>query len=217
MYWKMKNGGLINLTSGPWLVGELAKFHIHASYLPITTIDENHLGTVDVHQENDIDFLSYVPLNRFDFYGGDNIVRLARRWKNYTFLLVFPDLQEISPEIVEKMPKNVMVFPKVNRNDMNNLFGRSKFFIRYTQHDAISLSVLEALYFKLQVLWTYNFPFTQKIETLEKLSDSLPSLVQNWQPNEDGHAFVTQYYSTENFKENFMKILHSKNFFAEKM
>jgi hypothetical protein len=214
-HWKMRKGGLINLTAAPWLVDELAKLHINATYLPITTIDKNTLGPVDIHQVKDIDFLSYVPLRSFEFYGGDNIIRLAQRWQNYTFLLIFPDLTEIPLSLVEKMPRNVIISPRVNRVKMNELFNRSKFFIRYTQHDAISLSVLEALYFNLQVLWTYDFPFTQKIETLEKLSDSIPSLMQNWHPNEDGHEFVIENYTTEKYKENFVKILKSKISFPE--
>jgi hypothetical protein len=208
-YWKMKKGGLINLTAAPWLVDELSKFHINATFLPITTIDKNKLGTTDIHQVKDIDFLSYVPFRSFDFYGGEKIVKLANRWQNYKFLLICPDLNEIPLDVVEKMPKNVIISPKVERSKMNELYIRSKFFIRYTQHDAISLSVLEALYFNLQVLWTYEFPYTQKIETQEKLSDSIPTLIQNWHPN-DSHAFVIENYSIEKWREDFVKIIQNK-------
>ena len=209
-YWKMKRGGLVNLTAAPWLVDELAKIHITATFLPITTIDKDKLGMVDTERQKDIDFLSYVPLRSFEFYGGDKIVRLAQRWQEYTFLLIFPDLNEIPQDIVEKMPRNVIISPKVPRSKMNELFNRSKIFIRYTQHDAISLSVLEALYFNLQVSWTYDFPFVQKIGTQEKFSDSIPLLVKNWKPNEDGHTFVTENYTTEKYKKNFLKVLKSR-------
>lgn len=206
-YRKARKGGLVNLAAAPWLVEELSKFHINATYLPITTIDTNTLGSIDIHQVKDIDFLSYLPIRSFEFYGGDKLIKLARRWQNYKFLFVCPDLNEFPHTINREIPRNVIVSPRVNREEMNELFKRSKFFIRYTQHDAISLSVLEALYFNLQVLWTYNFPFTQKIETPEKLSDSIPSLVQNWHLNEDGHAFVIENFSTEKFRENFMKVI----------
>jgi len=210
-YWKWKNGGLINLAAAPWLIDELSKLHIYATYLPITTIDLNELEPADIHVEKDIDFLTYVPFRSFDFYGGDKIVKLAHRWQNYQFLLVIPDLDEIPLDFVEKMPKNVIVSPKVTRSEMFELYKRSKFFIRYTQHDAISLSVLEALYFNVHVLWTYDFPFTQKINSDEILSDSIPVLVQNWRPNEDGHAFIRKNYSTEKFREDFMKIIQNKS------
>lgn len=210
-YWKWKNGGLINLAAAPWLIDELSELHINSTYLPITTIDLNELELSDIHVEKDIDFLTYLPFRSFDFYGGNKIVKLAHRWQHYQFLLVIPDLDEIPPGFFEKMPKNVIVFPKVTRSEMFELYKRSKFFIRYTQHDAISLSVLEALYFNVHVLWTYDFPFTQKITTEEILSDSIPALVENWRPNEGSHAFIRKNYSTEKFREELIKIIQNKS------
>ena len=207
IYRKRKMGGLINLTSAPWLVNELSKLNIGATYLAITTIDLDELGTFDANLPKDIDFLSYVPFRSFGFYGGDKILKLAERWQNYKFFLICVDLEEIPSDFIEKIPKNIILSPRVNRSKMIELYKRSKFLIRYTQHDAISLSVLEAIYFKLQVLWTYDFPFTQKIQTHEELSDSVGDLVQNWSPNDDGHVFVSENYSTEKFRERFITVV----------
>lgn len=204
-HWKIKKGGLITFAGAPWLVDELSKLHIHATYLPITTIDPYKLGLVDLNHVKDIDFLSYVPFNRFDFYGGDKLLKLANRWHNYKFLLICADLKEVPPDFVEKMPKNIMISPRVERNKMPEFYQRSKFFIRYTQHDSESLSIFEALYFNLQVLWTYDFPYTHKIETFEKLSDSIPSLVKNWNPNYQGHAYVIEHFSIEKWRKDFLE------------
>ena len=208
--WKTKRGGLINLAVAPWLVDELATLPLRATYLPITTIDEHALGPVKPRHSKDIDFLSYVQVRRFDFYGGDKIVELASRWKEHTFLLILGDVTEIPPGFKETIPKNVTILPRVERNAMPELYQRSKFFIRYTQHDGLSLSVLEALYFNLEVLWTYDFPCTRKIETLEKLSDSIPSLIDRWQPNARGHAYVIEHFSTEKWREDFLAIIQRK-------
>ena len=205
--WKMKRGGLINVAVAPWLVDELATIPIHATYLPITTIDRNSLGPVDAQHAKDIDFLSYVQVRRFDFYGGDKIVTLANRWKNHTFLLILGDVTEIPPGFGDTIPENVTILPRAERNKMPELYQRSKFFIRFTQHDGLSLSVLEALYYKLEVAWIYDFPCTHKIETLEKLSDSIPSLLDHWQPNERGHAYVTEHFSLEKWREDFLSII----------
>ena len=85
---------------------------VPATYLPITTIDPNVLGPADARHTKDIDFLSYVQMRRFDFYGGDKIVKLATRWKNYTFLLILGDLTEIPHDFLDKMPENVTVSPQ---------------------------------------------------------------------------------------------------------
>jgi len=208
--WKMKRGGLIHLAEAPWLIDELSKININATYLPLTTIDVHKLGRVAIQQVKDIDFFSYVIFHRFDFYGGDKIVELANRWQNYTFLIICVDLNEIPLDFIEKMPKNLTISPRVDRSILLEFYQRSKFFIRYTQHDGISLSVLEALYFNLQVLWTYDFPYTQKIETQEKLSDSIPSLVKNWHPNENGHAYVLENFSVEKWGSNLLEIIHTR-------
>jgi len=208
--WKMKKGGLINFAGAPWLVDELSKLNINALYLPITTIDTHKLGIIDNQHVKDIDFISYVPFSRFDFYGGDKIVNLANRWQKYQFLIIFSDLNEIPSDITGKIPKNIIILPRVERNKMPELYQRSKFFIRYTQHDSESLSVFEALYYNLQVLWTYDFPYTHKIETFEKLSDSLPSLVNSWHPNYDGHAYVLEHFSIEKWRKDFVEIIKSK-------
>jgi hypothetical protein len=208
--WKMNKGGLINLAAAPWLVDELSKVHINATYLPITTIDAQKLGEVDTRHVKDIDFFSYVPLRSFDFYGGNKIVNLADRWQEYTFLIICSDQHQIPLDFIEKMPKNVTVSPRVERSTLLEFFQRSKFFIRYTQHDGISLSVLEALYFNLQVLWTYDFPYTRKIETQEKLSDSIPSLVKSWHPNYEGHTFVIENFTIEKWREKFLEVIQSK-------
>jgi len=211
IFWlKMKRGGLVHLAVAPWLVDELSALHIPATCLPITTIDSRKLGTVDTQAVKDIDFLSYVHFRRFNFYGGDKIVQLARRWQNYQFLIICADLTEIPPDLVEKMPENVTLYPRVAWNNMPEFYQRSKFFIRYTNHDGLSLSVLEALYFNLEVLWTYDFPCTHKIETLEKLSDSIPTLVNNWQPNYQGHEFVRENYSIVQWRAKFSAIMQKK-------
>ena len=207
--WKFKRGRLINLAGAPWLVDELAKLNIISTYLPITTIDVKNLEKADSKRVKDIDFLSYVPFNRFDFYGGDKIIKLAERWQNYKFLIICADLKEIPPDFFEKIPKNVIISPRVERNKMPEFYQRSKFFIRYTQHDSESLSVFEALYYNLQILWTYDFPFTHKIETFEKVSDSLPSLVENWQPNYDGHTYVIEHFSIDKWREAFSEIINT--------
>ena len=207
---KMKTGGLIHLAEAPWLADELSKININALYLPITTIDVNKLGTGNVQQVKDIDFLCYVPFKRFNFYGGDKIIKIAERWQNYSFFLMCSDLNEIPSDLVEKMPKNVTISPRVEREKILEFYQRSKFFIRYTLHDGISISVLEALYYRLQVLWTYDFPCTQKIETQEKLSDSIPYLIKNWQPNEKGNAYVIENFSIEKWRAQFLEIIQSK-------
>lgn len=147
------------------------------------------------------------PSNGLIFIAGIILLHLLLGGNITTSLIICPEITEVPSDFIEQMPKNVTVIPKVESNKMPALYQRSKFFIRYTQHDGISLRVLEALYFNLEVLWTYEFLYPHKIDTLEKLSESIPSLVNNGHPNERGHAFVVENYSIQKWKVDFFEIL----------
>jgi hypothetical protein len=90
---------------------------------------------------------------------------------------------------------------------MQELYSKSKFFLRFTEHDGLSLSVLEALYFKLQVLWTYSFPHVYHIKNNDILIESLPDIVNEWRPNDEGHEYVLNNYSINVWKKDFSKLI----------
>jgi hypothetical protein len=138
-------------------------------------------------------------------------VKLATRYPEYNFLIICADIHEVPRDFFEKLPGNVTITPRVARSRMPEFYQRSKFFIRYTEHDSESLSVFEALYYNLQVLWTYDFPHTIKIGTFESISDSIPSLVKNWQPNEQGHDYIVKQFSLEKWRADFLAILRNRS------
>lgn len=205
---KQKRGGLINFAGSPWLVNELASLGIIATYLPLTTIGGNKLNSTRSEIIKDVDFLSYVPYNRFHFYGGDKIINLAERWPEYTFLLIHPDLDEVPLDLSQKMPSNMILSSRIDSEKMSEMYRRSKYFIRYTKHDGLSLSVLEALSYKLHVLWTYDFPHTIKIESLDQISNLIPKLVEGWSPNNAGYTYVTENFSVEKWRTDFVNSIN---------
>lgn len=205
--YKSNNGGIINFAGAPWLVEELQKVSISSTYVPLTTLDQS---TIESHNENYIrkfDFISYVPYNRFEFYGGDKIVNIARRWANYKFLIIHPDVENIPLNYSETMPSNIVFYPHIPKTEMQNLYCNSKFFIRYPKHDGLSLSVLESMFYKMQVLWIYDFPYTIKIKNEKWLSDSIPELINNWSLNDNGHKYVLENFFVSLWKTDFLKAL----------
>jgi len=201
---KTKRGGIINFAVTPWLVDELQNLNISSIYVPLTSIDKSKLGNNTGPFVKEFDFISYVPSNRFEFYGGDKIIDLAKRWTDYKFLIIHSDLDEIPLEYSKKMPSNVVFSPRITGTPLYDLYRRSKVFIRFTKHDGLSLSVLESMYYKLQVLWVYDFPYTIKIKDQNWLSDSIPEIINNWQPNEDGSKFVLEKFSISSWKTDFL-------------
>lgn len=205
--YKYENNTLVHLAGAPWLVDELATVGIKAKYLPITSINTRNLEQFTNSAEKDIDIISYVPFNRFSFYGGDEIIKLAEELPAYKFFLLHPDLDEINPTINQNYPENVIVSQKVKFEDMQNLYSRSKVFLRLTEHDGLSLSVLEALFYKLQVFWTYPFPHTHHVKDYETLKMDIKKNVENWVPNEHGHEYIMNNFQIGNWKIQFKEII----------
>ncbi|AKB71736.1 hypothetical protein MSMAC_1846 [Methanosarcina mazei C16] len=205
--YKTQKKQIIHLAGAPWLADELSEAGIRSRYFPITTIDPTKLINPNNHNEKEIDFISYVPLRDFEFYGGNVIIRLANKYKNYKFLIIHPDVITLEEDHISKYPSNVNVLPKVDFKTMQELYSKSKFFLRFTEHDGLSLSVLEALYFKLQVLWTYSFPHVYHIKNNDILIESLPDIVNEWRPNDEGHEYVLNNYSINVWKKDFSKLI----------
>jgi hypothetical protein len=204
---KIKSGNLVNFAVTPLLVDELSELNVNSICVPLTTINTELLGEVRPDVKKDIDFMSYVISDRLEFYGEDKIIALAKKWPNYNFFIIYPDLDTIPLEYSQKVPPNLVLSPKMDHSKMSEVYLRSKFFIRYVQHDGLSLSVLEALYFKLQVLWIYDFPHTIKIDNQKTLFDNIPHLISSWCPNEEGHKFVIENYSVDSWKKQFITIV----------
>lgn len=205
--YKYKSNTLVHLAGAPWLVEELATIGIKAKYLPITSINTKNLEQSTNIIEKDIDILSYVPFKRFSFYGGNEIIKLAEEFPSYKFFLLHPDLDEITPDITKMYPENVIISPKVEFEDMQKLYLSSKVFLRLVEHDGLSLSVLEALFYKLQVFWTYPFPNVHYVKDHELLKVDIKQNVENWVPNEQGHEYIRDNFQIEDWERQFRDII----------
>jgi glycosyltransferase involved in cell wall biosynthesis len=203
---KIKYDKIINLAGSPWLKMELKSQGINAYHFPLTTLDIKKLKRPYVTQK-DIDVLTYLPKSRFQFYGGNHILKLAKELPQFTFVVIMPDILD-----ARKLPKsslpNLKFHARMSFDEMQNMYSRSKCFLRLTEHDGLSLSVLEALYYKLQVIWSYNFPHVIHVErdNLDKLKNVLICVLNDYHLNEEGHKYVISNFSTDNVKERYRKL-----------
>lgn len=207
---KMRKGGLINLSGAEWLKEELFEIGIKSEVIPITTINKDLINLNSYNDIREIDFISYTPFNRFDFYGGPKILKFAKLLPEYKFTLILPDQNKINYNFFKTLPSNVELKPKIEFFEMQRLLRNSKCFLRFTKHDGLSLSVLEALLANTQVIWTYKFPHTQIINLSESdaiIINKLKNIINNWEPNECGRKYVIDNYTSNNFKDMFNKIL----------
>ncbi len=196
----------LHLASAPWLCEELKEIGIISRFLPITTLSKSVVNVIDVTRERNIDFLSYVPQSRFNFYGGDIIVKIAKNIPNRKFVIIVPDAESQSSIGLSGIPNNVMLLPRMSFDAVQKLMAKTKVFLRLTKHDGLSLSVLEAMNNACQVLWTYQFPFVIQTKT-STLSDDVSSVVEKWSPNIQGRDYVRENFQAEVVYENLQKTI----------
>ena len=195
---------IVNLAGAPWLKEELKSIGIESTFFPITTIDSN-VKNIESNLIRENDFITYLPKNRFEFYGGEIIKRLANSLPDNNFIIIHPDLESISPTDLIGWTENVKLFPKLSFNEMQEYLKKSKCFLRFTKHDGLSLSVLEALFNQLTVLWTYSFPHTSTVNLNEfgKIVQLAKDTIINWSPNTSGCEYIINNYSIDNWEKIF--------------
>lgn len=212
---KVRRNELINLVCADWLGTELQQIGIaNAMTIPISSIHESLIASTSKGTEKNIDFVSYVPSHRFDFYGGPMILDLAKQMPNRRFHIVHPDLDQISDAVIKSYPPNLSVSPKVPFNKMQELLAASKCFLRFTKHDGLSLSVLEAMLHRSTVFWTQPFPYTHHVdfgtEAPEVIRLRLDEAIETWTENENGRQYVIEHFTTENlsvlYKSMFLRL-----------
>jgi hypothetical protein len=216
MIWMMVNNSSIrenkvfHFAHGKWLQKELNHLGLRTNYLPIASI--HNILKVEHPQIHEIkyDVISYIPYCRFDFYGGNIFLKLASMMPENKFLIINSDLNLNEIEAIDIYPENLTALPKQSFDDTQKLYTESKCFLRLTKHDGMSFSVLEALYHKLHVLWTCDFPNVVKVQ-LDDFDDILnktKAIITDWKPNQIGHDFVVNNFNDEKMQSWYDNMLN---------
>ncbi|NIA12351.1 MAG: hypothetical protein GWP10_22210 [Nitrospiraceae bacterium] len=176
-----------------WLIKELKSVGVSAELVPYSTIKVNtpFFGK----ESRRYDFVSYVPIKKWAFYGGDKIKDLALRMPNKKFLIISPDLKK---EVID-LPKNINLIGKVSHEEFLRLLGDSSVLLRLTEHDGLSNSVLEALFEGCKVVWKY------KIKGVKGIVSSVNELNDVILTNEDvlnNQKVLIEKYGFNKLKDN---------------
>lgn len=199
---------IFHLSVSPWLADELKSVNLISTIFPISTIDQ-----MEKYDEfffpKKYDVMSYVPLSRFDFYGGNIIIRLAKKLPDLNFLIIMSDVNK--RQLPSFSLKNLTLKSKVAFSDMYKFYKMSKCFLRIPQHDGLSLSVLESLFYELECIWIHDFPYTKKVNrnNLNEIALLLQGIADDFVPNKKGHKYVIDNYSIDILKKRY-KILFER-------
>ncbi|MBW1667345.1 MAG: hypothetical protein JRJ66_04685 [Deltaproteobacteria bacterium] len=199
---------ILNLTGSSWLKDELETKGIESTVLPVTTISPSNYTYPDSDSMREIDVLTYTQKRRFGFYGSDTILELARELPEYRFKFLFGDVEKLR-ELPTTRLENVSFLPRIPFEEMKETYLDSKCFLRIPLHDGLSLSILEALYFKMQPIWSYSFPHVVTVDKDDKdeIRDELRSILEGFIENESGHDYVIKEYSKSKIRERYERIM----------
>jgi len=140
----------IHTTDFIYLQKELEPILEHISLLPYKYCSSNK---VEVSNYQQLTVLTYVAKNREQFYGIDKIELLAKEFPSVTFFVVGTDNKKVS------MLSNIQILGWVDQQLLTQLMREHPIFIRLTEHDGNSVTVLEALKNGQEVIWTYPSPY----------------------------------------------------------
>jgi glycosyltransferase involved in cell wall biosynthesis len=85
-------------------------------------------------------------------------------------------------------------------DDLRDAYVNATALVRFTDHDGLSLMVLEALSYGRHVVWTQAFPFVKRARQCDELEGEIRSLFAAHEraelvPQDDASAFIRRYYS----------------------
>ncbi len=173
-----------------WTAAELAELGVRTRIVPLTPA---------VFPEKYPDLpkkfvaLTYLPPDKADFYGEPDLVRLAKRFPEITFLAAAASPTDRKPE----WPPNLIPIGWVDR--MSELYREVIVLIRLTQHDGLSFMVLEALAQARHVIWSYSLPGVIQARNYEEAAPVMGDLYQAFLserllPNTNGRTQVERSY-----------------------
>lgn len=185
----------------PWLIDELHSIGIEAELMHYKWLPEKAIE----NRFNQLAVYSYVAKGREDFYGWQTISKFANNHSDVPFIIVGSDGDGLL-----NVPPNVEFKGWVNPSEMQNLQRNTPIFIRLTEHDGFSLSVLEALSNGSEVIWNQPHQLVNfcNDETREEVFDRI---CERLKKNELQRSEPNIAYIHNNFnKNNVMSRLISK-------
>lgn len=183
-----------NLAVSENLKAELAEQKISTDILPLTKL--NFVDEIPPLPER-LTVLAYVPENRWDFYNGDLILKLAEKFPEINFHLLAADKKSSG------LP-NVFTYGFIE--DVTQLYIKCSVLIRITEHDGLPKMVLEALYYGRYVLWSEAFPHCFKVNNLDDCTAALNKLKSDAKLNLKGKEYIEKNFNTNNILHDYFNL-----------
>ena len=168
--------GEMHAADAPWLVDELSELSIRAVNMPAFGLDLPTVEDAGLVLPRQFTVITYIPDQRWAFYGGEQLVRIAQLLPQVRFLVTAG-----TGGWLRNCPNNVSFLGW--RGDMAELYKKSTVVLRLTEHDAWGRTVVEGLAMARHVICTYPVPFTTKVGS--KDVDGIVAAIKRLQMSHD--------------------------------
>lgn len=156
-----------NWADAPWLVDELKAVGIEGRTVGLSPISV----TADLpFPPSPLRVLWFLPEDRFEFYGGQMALSLARAMPDLKFVFVGCERRG------RPAPPNVEYVGFLD--EIDNGYAQTHVLVRMADHDGLSQMVLEALNHGRHVIWNYPLHATLRASNEAEVSSHLRSLAQ---------------------------------------
>lgn len=132
--------------------------------------------------------LSYWPSDRYEFYGGPILLKLARRFAGLEFVIVADQVPNR-----DEWPSNVR-FRGIS-GSLADLWPQVSCLVRIPKHDSLGAMVLEALARGRHVIYSQEFPHCRRASTFEEAAAAIEELAGGAGVNSAGAEYVRENYN----------------------
>jgi len=170
----------------PWLASELASVGISAKFVGLSPVAEVPAMPLP---PGPLTVLTYLPEDKYEFYGAQIVYELARRMPDVRFLVLASERRgRVTPKNVEFIGYH---------DDMEPVYAKCHVLVRMPDHDGMSQMVLEALNHGRYAIWNYALDGVLKASDVTEAEAHLRDLGDRvargaLSPNESGRAYVTR-------------------------
>jgi hypothetical protein len=191
----------------PWLIPELESVGLHATTAHVPQPYRTPSAPRPLPSEFKV--LTYLPTDRFAFYGGEAILEVARRLPGVRF-----DVVGTGGESAPSAPDNVRWHGWVD--DLAARYADATVVVRIPRHDGLGATVIEGLLNARHVIYTYEVPFVRTVSppTPETLAEALGELhdahgAGRLSPNFAGRSYALEAFNEAKLVTHLMAILRT--------
>ena len=178
------------------LMTELRDVSIYARYEPLGMLLMNGTEVAPLPRMPSV--LTYLPPERFNFYGGDKVLEMAKAAPDIHWLVVGND--------GERLPRLANVEYLGFVDDMDAVYRKTTVLVRLTEHDGTGVMPIEALERGRHVVWSHRMPFCRLAKTSESALREVRAAIASGSLNLKGAAYVHKEFDVRKHEKRLWKI-----------